>query len=479
MARKRIANPTLFSKHFGVDKKALDAAGLIDPFIDVDTELFIDPVLLEKSSHPKISKDALADFRMHFNNFIRLLAISGREGDVAWKAAQKLLDLSEPPENGLGYGGSGTSGSSRPDSVRDAILRTSKEIVVLGAKDPEMVSLMGFFEEDVGPDTISDFTTRVIIKQLAEITQAFCAKYKVPVEDSHIVRGYKLPTMTDTSGRKASIVLVPQDIVRDLPVANDWSDIERAALQNAQIRATVNAFLGSIAKPTIADRKAALRRAALQSANSFTDFLAAVKDNVTHYDPNLDALGYYKLKSIFSDGFPGLVSQAPYQLDQGPTEVQRLVLDTINVFKHHVEKGNLWEELWINGKPKKERAAQLIYYAIADCYCRANNVDISPEANMGGGPVDFKFSKGYKARVLVEMKRSSGTVRHGYEKQLDFYKDASRTQYGILVVMDYGDLGDKLNQIRDIQSQRRNAGLPASEIVVIDATEKASASKRK
>ncbi len=170
----KIVKPVLFSKYFGLNSQELSKAGLIDPFITVDTQLFIDPVLLEKSSEPLINKDAITAFRDHFTNFVRLLAISAQEGDAAWKGAQKLLDLSEPPENGLGYGGTGTSGSSRPDKVRDAIMRTGKEIITLGSKDPEMVSLMGFFEENVGPDTISDFTTRVIIRQLAILTEKFC-----------------------------------------------------------------------------------------------------------------------------------------------------------------------------------------------------------------------------------------------------------------------------------------------------------------
>ncbi|MEQ1770022.1 MAG: hypothetical protein ABL879_09295 [Devosia sp.] len=84
-----------------------------------------------------------------------------------------MLDLSEPPENGLGYGRSGRSGSSRPHEVRDRILRTAKEIVVLGSRDPEMISLMGFLEENVGPDTISDFTTRTILFQLGTLTETF------------------------------------------------------------------------------------------------------------------------------------------------------------------------------------------------------------------------------------------------------------------------------------------------------------------
>jgi hypothetical protein len=98
---------------------------------------------------------------------------------------------------------------------------------------------------------------------------------------------------------------------------------------------------------------------------------------------------------------------------------------------------------------------------------------------MGGGPIDFKFSIGYHARVLVEMKRSGGTVVHGYEKQLEFYKTASQTEFGVFVIIDYGDLGDKLNEIKRIRDERLRKGERASEIVVIDATRKASASKRR
>ena len=192
----RVQNPTLFSSYFKVDPSALDEAGLIDPFIDVDTQLFIDPVLLEKSSNRKIATEGIAAFRSHFGNFVRLIAISAKEGDAPWRGAERLLDLREPPENGLGYGGSGRSGSSRPEEVRDTIMRTAREVVTLGSKDPEMISLMGFFEENVGPDTISDFSTRVIIDQLAEITGEFCRAYDVPLR-SDIVLNHPLPRAVD------------------------------------------------------------------------------------------------------------------------------------------------------------------------------------------------------------------------------------------------------------------------------------------
>jgi len=241
----------------------------------------------------------------------------------------------------------------------------------------------------------------------------------------------------------------------------------------------VNQLLAGIARPTITDKKEALRKFALGSSAGFAELLAAIKEEASSYDPMLDALGYFKLKAILSGGFADLKSQKSFDLSKGADAVRELALATIEHFKHHVENGNLWEELWVNGKPKKERAAQLIYYAIAETFCIANNVDISPEANMGGGPIDFKYSKGFSARVLVEMKRSSGAVRHGYETQLEIYKDASRTQHGIFVVLDFGDLGPKLAQINKIRADQLKAGLPASEIIVIDATQKASASTRK
>ncbi|KNX39997.1 hypothetical protein ROTO_34500 [Roseovarius tolerans] len=169
----KYSNPILFSSYFGIDPDELDKANLLDPFINVDLELFIDPVLLEKCSYEEISKEAVGDFRKHFTNVIRLLTISENEGDAAWKGAEKLLKLEEPSENGLGYGGSSRSGSSRSYEIKQSILRTSAEIIRLGAKDPDMISLMGFFEEGVGPDTISDFTTWVIFSRLAGITRDF------------------------------------------------------------------------------------------------------------------------------------------------------------------------------------------------------------------------------------------------------------------------------------------------------------------
>jgi hypothetical protein len=89
--------------------------------------------------------------------------------------------------------------------------------------------------------------------------------------------------------------------VRELPIANDWSDIERAAMENARIRDRVNRYLAGIVQPTVVERKRALRSPALGSPADFDFFLAAVKENVSNYDLNLDAIGYYRLLSAQGD----------------------------------------------------------------------------------------------------------------------------------------------------------------------------------
>lgn len=77
------------------------------------------------------------------------------------------------------------------------------------------------------------------------------------------------------------------------------------------------------------------------------------------------------------------------------------------------------------------------------------------------------------------MKRSGGTVVHGYETQLELYKEASQSDFGVFVIMDYGDMGLKLAEVHKMRQRRLDAGLRASDIIVIDARKKASASKRK
>jgi hypothetical protein len=47
----KIRDPLPFAEHFNIDPVKLERIGILNPVLNVDTKLFIDPVLLETSSH--------------------------------------------------------------------------------------------------------------------------------------------------------------------------------------------------------------------------------------------------------------------------------------------------------------------------------------------------------------------------------------------------------------------------------------------
>jgi hypothetical protein len=466
--------PTLFSEKFGIPAEALDAANLLDPYVETDTPLFIDPLLIDKSTNQILQTDGLTQFREYFDKVVRLLAMAEREGDPAWLGAEKLLSLKEPAENGLGYSRSKRAGTARPEEVRTQLLRTVKHVIRLGSKDPEMLSLMGFLEAGVGPDTISDFTTVAMTGALSQITHSFCKAHSVALFRNDL-SDLSLPLIR-RKGRDRPVVLVPRDVLRDLPVTDSWGDVWAAAEHNRALREKLSVMLAGIAQPTVAEQKEAIKRAVTQSGEIFNAFLEAVKNAATSYDQNEDVKGFYTFRNFLRQHQPFQTGKA-YNLRKNPAEVMNLILDALDVFRHNVENGNLWEALWAGAQPKRERAAQLLFFAIADAYCRAHQIDNVSEPNFGGGPVDFAFGDGCNSRVLVEMKRSTGSVVSGYEKQLDRYKKAARTDFAIFVVIDYGGGVKKIEEIYEMQERKRALGGRASEIVIIDARKKLSPSK--
>lgn len=466
--------PTLFSEKFGIPGVKFDEANLLDPYVDTDTPLFVDPLLIDKSSNHILRSEGLTQFRDYFDKVVRLLAMSEKESDPAWIGAEKLLSLKEPAENGLGYSRSKRAGNSRPEEVRTQLLRTVKHVIRLGSKDPEMLSLMGFLEAGVGPDTISDFTTIAMTGALSKITNEFCTANGVPLFQNDLSE-LPLPVIR-RNGKDKPVVFVPRDVLRDLPVTDSWGDVWEAAEHNRVLREKLSVMLAGIAQPTVVEQKEAIKRAVTHSSEVFDAFLEAVKSAATSYDQNEDIKGFYTFRDFIRQNRTFQTGKT-YDIRKRPEEVLALILDALDVFRHNVETGNLWEALWAGNQPKRERAAQLIFFAIADAYCRAHAINNVSEPNFGGGPVDFAFDDGCKSRVLVEMKRSTGTVESGYDKQLERYKQAARTDHAIFVVINYGGARKKIDAINKARERRLARGERASEIVVIDATKKLSPSK--
>ncbi len=474
-----LIQPVLFSNKFGIPSTALASAGLIDPILNSDTKLFIDPLLIARSANELVRAKGIALLEKRFRDILDLLDSSKAAGDVAWKGAYRQLNLDERAETGLGYGGASTRGSSRPPKLRNAILSTAQQIIRLGEKNPNIIPLMGLFEEGVGPDTLSDMTTNVLLPLFCEITEEFCSANGVSVKPYGSLYGNRsLPeNPLSKADPKLPVILVPRDLLRDLPLAADWSDVSRVAMEIQEIRDGVNAMFGNWSQASVTDKKKALRTVALSSLRNLRELLKAVVNASESYDEKADLDGHYTFRRILTEDqarYKGLIKAPTAQTQEA---LHSTVQDVLREFKDLVEDNNLWELLWHGTEPRHERAAQLLFFAVSNVLCAVNDVDISPETNSGGGPVDFKFSTGYRGRVLVELKLSKGQVVHGYEKQLERYKQAAKTEAGIFVVIDVGGIQGKLRTIQRLQKEAEARGETVSKIVYVDAKRRKSASK--
>lgn len=473
--------PSALSTEFNISEDVLAEFDVVNVQLASDTLLFIDPMLLVYSKHPEMHDDAIAEFKKRFETIIKLLTGSTAKGDVAWRSAEKLFDFSELSWTCLGYGGNSVRGSGFGPELTAASMNTASQIIGLGVQDADLFMVMALFEEGIGPDRISDMTTKIILKSLIAFTNRVNGTLKLPTKLYKIGGVDTAMICNPRSGDP--LLLVPRDIVRDLPLAKDWSEIARAVNQNEELRDRINANIGEIWATMTNKKKAEMKLAALKNEEAFQTLLDMLNEmEPAPYDFEKDRNGemfWTKLLESIPNQFPFDLTR--YQKQKLNLEtVEKIVHEIVMQFRDLVENKGLWKELWADDDtPRKEKASQRLFYAVAYSYCKANDIDLTPEADAGNGPVDFKLSIGSASRVLVEMKLSTGTVVHGYETQLEIYKNAEDTQRGIFLVIDVGGMGNKHNDITRLRAEFIEENGHASQIVVVDARQKLSASKRK
>lgn len=476
-----LKNPRLFSDEFNVPSSQLDKFDILDPVLNGDTKLYIDPLLLKSSHHRIIKEGALANFNEYFGRIIKLLTASTRS-KAAWKSAEALFKFSEIGWTCLGYGKHSTRGSAIGPGLRARLMNTAKEIVDLGIDDPEIFALIGLLEEGIGADRISDMTTRAILPSLIMFTEDICKKLDVSTQPLVFNKfgglSGNLPINPLASKARTPILLVPRDILRDLPVAADWDGVASATEHNDELRNKVNSMIANIWAMKSKEQKAAARLEALKSKEAFSALIKIVSETKARpYDPKEDPAGHYLWRETLNtvaDAHP-LKIAAP--ANHGLAAIESVVEQIIAQFKTLIEDNGLWKLLWHDGRPRKEKSAQLLFFAVAEAYCKSNNLDISPEVDAGAGPVDFKFSEGYRARVVVELKMSTGQVVKGYMNQLEIYKRGERNAIGKYIVLDVGKLGDKAESIMAVKNTRVRNNFRASAIYLVDASQRLSASK--
>ncbi len=253
--------------------------------------------------------------------------------------------------------------------------------------------------------------------------------------------------------RGRPIILVPRDVLSKLPVADTFLDIGWVASFNDQLRQALNKVLGSDWRElSTSDKKFGLKEGFVNAPAGLRAVLKEYRSTVGEpYDFESDPAGevgwYPAAKAAVANDSLLLTLKSSPSAD----DVFLVVKKICEHYAFLLEDRQLCKLLYNkDGSLKHESAAQLLFVGIASAYCEANKLDLSPEADAGRGPVDFKISSGFDGIVLVEVKFTSNPkLTHGFEKQLPIYMKAEKAAKGIYLVIDVGGISeDRMSTFR-------------------------------
>ncbi|MEX2901633.1 hypothetical protein HBO01_04695 [Pseudomonas rhodesiae] len=465
--------PTSLSKYLEIPNSTMESLGVFDPILDHDTRLFIDPLLLKHCKTPEFSS-SYADLQTRFLAIGKLLQNSKHKHDPFWNSAATRMSWHEVRGLCIGYSTGGTAGSGIGKGLRDRILDTAKLIIDAGKSDPELFELVGLFEDNFGPDRISDMTANVIQEDIVNYSRNIYKKILPKDWDGPLDKRIGLPKNPFT---KEPILLVPKELLRDLPSAFEWSASDEIGISSAEIRESLNSLVGNSWRSLANMKKEELKKLVLKYPDLIDDLVDQYSSkDVKPYDFDEDKKGEYTWYRRSVEA----VSENPIALSLSahPTldEVFDLVMVICEKFKQLVENNGL-NTLFYDSKAKvkNETAIQLAFYGIAEAYCEANKIMIARESNSGRGPVDFKFGSNNENSILVEIKKSDNShIRNGIVRQLPEYMKSEKSRKAIYLILDLGMSQKQIDNMNEVHLAVTGSNIS---LVYIDGQLKPSASK--
>jgi hypothetical protein len=379
------------------------------------------------------------------------------------------------------------------------------------------------FDEGVGKDNVSDFTTNLIKKYLLDYTQEFALQYISPEltkvfavqrayfnyqTETWVSKVYQLPAFSGDY-----VLLTPQDLltkddlwINQSDLVGEYSEIVDS-IPNEQLRAQINNYFGhqlsiilerrekrrreALAsrrwskkatrslrplEPSEADRKQA-RWKAIREFPEIVDYYLALKEKHGEKAVRQSQENVSEIETEFVNNVEQLVSllEAHTNFYAEPVDSYEAALRRAHYLKEVIEDNDGWRIFYLNGQPiTREKDVHILYRLT----WFATTFDVNSEANSGRGPADFAISKGSANKALVEFKLASNSqLADNLQHQTAAYQKAHRTKKSVKVVMYYTEA-----ELAKVNSVLRQLGLENDKsIVLIDARNdnKESASKIK
>ena len=227
------------------------------------------------------------------------------------------------------------------------------------------------------------------------------------------------------------MLLTPEVFLKDIPVATAekfWNYVQTAG----ELRDRFNFDLIRNAPRHL---RARVARDNIEVVDRYFESLERKRhDPYSLKDDPRRRLNPTQTRAVLLESFPETA------LPSNESDIPHFVGTLVDNFAYCIEHKGIWQALWYKGQGREEKMVQYLFYATVVMFCRLNNIDITPESNAGRGPVDFKFSQGWKDRALVELKLVRNTAFwEGIMKQVPTYSKAEEIHSAFFVGVAYTD----------------------------------------
>ncbi len=484
-----------FSDFFNVSPEELEKYGAFNISLISDMPLFIDPFLLFSSN--KSEYQALHKQILTYLSFLKERAEEKIEDGALIKS---WYSFPEMKQNWLGYSQIGNSGKGLgryfAKNMHSLMPVAFKDLGKESLTDSTHLEKVGLFNQGVGRDNISDFTTNLILDFLLKYTETFAKKSIAPelcsifnVKKAYfdyqfqrwLPRSYYLPKYDGDF-----VVLTPKDILtRDETWINHTEMLDRfneisEGIENEELRSHINAYFASMI-PVIQmnnkEKDRYIKAAKWETLREFPELIEYYIQKKEIEKEEAKSVADEKVRSVESLLVTNVHHFIENQLihtkfyDVEPVSSYVETIQRIKYLKDCIEKNDGYRLFYVNGKPISRE--DHLQYAFRFVWF-ASPFDVNREVNNGRGPADYKVSLGANDSTLVEFKlASNSSLKKNLQNQLEIYQAANNTQFGIKVIMYFTDEEKaKLDAVlRDLNLDNKK------NVITIDARRKVSASK--
>jgi hypothetical protein len=352
----------------------LDELDVFDSLLDEDSNYFINIKRLKNTDVLEF-KESYYKINDYFRNIGILLKASKNKDDKNYRTALKMFKFSEVRGINLGFS-KGKRGSGFGKILSTQIIQDAFEIIKSGSEQPEIFHLTSLFEENVGPDRLSDMIATLIYEDIVQYTKNIFNKVAINkenypeyhFENGSIINPYK----------ECELLLLPKDVLHELPIAKDWDDIDRVIRENETICREISEIVGEEwRRLTVGKKKYYIKKYIFMKPKILRsvvdDYNAAVVEKYDIYQ-NID----YRITKIIN----GLINAVSHtsMIQKNSFEAS---IEIIENFKNWIENQKGYSVLENVDTRNAEKIIQRSLHGYIEYYCHVHELDISPESNTG------------------------------------------------------------------------------------------------